>query len=146
MVRKMDDLLEEKYRDNLGHIKDLVKDSNYRACRTRSSTMTMVSIFLDYMDGVFISEFFEWLFDNLSDVERNYDIEKDDKANINKIIINFIDLLIESIPIGDTNKIKIVDAMRDTRYEATKLQIKYSDQKPKMRRPPFIEELIGEGP
>jgi len=117
-----------KYKDYLDVYKKLLKllrekakSSDYSSCFEIANHMTEICVFdFEWKEGVFISEFFEYLYSNLRELAAEYEIEKDVAENISKIVTEIIDEIMKTLP--KINIEKIYPLMVDARYIVTRSQ------------------------
>jgi hypothetical protein len=116
----------KKYKEYLGEISKYLKECNFRACNRLAVDLIRLSYYFDFSDGIFFAEYMENIFDNLRELNRDYELDKED---INEIIDKnaiFLNTLKESISQLSKNINKIYELMRDARVSVTNLQFKYS--------------------
>ncbi len=116
----------EGFLENISKIQLQFDESNFIGCRRLSSELIAASNFFDFVDGVLIAEILESIFDNLNELNDRYEIEKEDLAELNKLITNIIKMINNSnLNFNDKNKIKIYDLLKDFRVKATRMQVNY---------------------
>ena len=134
----MSEELIKKYKEYLDEISKYLKQGNFRTCNRLTIDLVRLSYFFNFSDGIFFAECMETIFDNLEDLDVNYELDKKDHDEvINKNII-FLNTLKESIPQLSKNINKLCELIRDARVSVTNLQFKYTrTQIPKRKFPPI---------
>ncbi|CAD6494190.1 MAG: hypothetical protein CHKLHMKO_00652 [Candidatus Argoarchaeum ethanivorans] len=129
----------EKYKEILTEMAVQTKEFNIKSCSTISIDLTRMSVYFNFSEGVFISEFLEYLFDNLNHVVEKFEVEEKFKETAINEISELIEQLKEFITKRDeTKKIKMYNKMRDVRYLITKTQLDYYRLKKPKKTAHFI--------
>lgn len=131
----------EIYQKILGKIIKAAENSDFVLCTNLSGEMIRIADYVDFIDGIFLGEFFESLFANINSINADYIIEEAVINNLKNDIINLISILRESLPLDDNKKINIYDLISNIRAKITRLQLESyrGEKKRKIRR-----NIIGE--
>lgn len=111
------------YTKNLEKITKAVNDSNFSLCTQLSSEMIRISDYVDFPDGVFISEYLESLFGNINFIDENFIIEEAIMNDLKKDINDLISILRASFPLDDKKKVNLYDLITKIRMKTTRLQL-----------------------
>ena len=111
------------YTKNLEKITKAVNDSNFSLCTHLSSEMIRISDYVDFPDGVFISEYLESLFGNINFIDENFIIEEAIMNDLKKDINDLISILRASFPLDDKKKVNLYDLITKIRMKTTRLQL-----------------------
>lgn len=121
MKRQVDII--EIYQKILGKILKATENSDFGLCTTLSSEMIRISDYVDFIDGIFVGEFLESLFANITSTNAEFIIEETVINNLKNEIINLISILRDSFPINNTKKIEIYDLITNIRAKITRVQL-----------------------
>lgn len=133
----------EIYQKILGKIIKAAENSDFALCTNFSSEMIRLSDYVDFMDGIFLGEFFESIFSNINLINNDFVIEEAVINNLKSDIINLISILRESIPLDDNKKIDIYNLMNDIRAKATRLQLEsFRGERKRKIRSKTLEESM----
>jgi hypothetical protein len=118
--------LQDIIKNNTSKLIELIKKQNYFGCNVVSKDLTVTFLITRTKEGVFISEFLEYLFDNISE-------ESEDEKMNEKMKNDIIDFLkkIEKINIFDRKELeKLIPDMIEIRYKVTSYQKEIWEKKP----------------
>lgn len=111
------------YHKNLEKITKAVNDSNFSLCINLSNEMIRISDYLDFPDGVFISEYLESLFANINFIDDKFIIEEEIMNDLKKDINDLISILRISFPLDNNKKINLYNLITKIRVKTTRLQL-----------------------
>jgi hypothetical protein len=128
----------EAYKSKIPTLRALLAESNFSACSNFGSDLLRAADLVKYEEGVFVGEFFETLFNNLSALNYSYDLKKDDIEKIQKAVNPVFDFLENNMPITDKDKkAEFYSLLVNARYVVTESQLIYFREKKAKSRPPF---------
>lgn len=117
----MKDIL-QIFDESLMTIHKLIVDKNYEGSSGISTDLITVSVMSDFRDGVMIGEVFEGVFDQISPLFQEFEIDAEARTSITKQIADQVTLVGKSYK--DENKERLYDALRNLRSIATQFQFK----------------------
>ena len=113
----------ENFRAGLIRIRLYTSEYNYHGCGMIARDLTTTSLFMNDMDSLFISEYFEWIFKNLEDLNMRFKLNDEKYKEVNTAIEQLIDYLSKEIPIKTRTRIYLMyQLMKICRFETTRLQ------------------------
>lgn len=111
------------YQKSLGKMIKATEILDFALCINLSSEMIRISDYVDFIDGIYVGEFLESLFANISSTNDEFIIEEAVINDLKNEIINLISILRDSFPLDNTKKIKIYDLITNIRAKTTRLQL-----------------------
>jgi hypothetical protein len=116
----------DAYKDSFEEITQMVEQGNYKGSFVASTYLTLVSITLDYTDGILISEVLEGVFSQVGPAAEESEPER--VKILNEQLTAQMRLLTDSYRAEDKNA--LYQALRDLRSIATKFQIQHAKHEP----------------
>lgn len=117
----MDIKLEDILNDNINEIIKLLDKFNFSGCGAIASSLTNTFLVIKNPRGVFLSEFLEWLFDNLERADEH--TQSEGAKRIKSEVVTFFIQLKELSIFDEKNDEKLMKKLIDIRYKVTKYQL-----------------------
>lgn len=136
------------YQNKFEKLINAVGDSKFALCGNLSSDMIRASDYIDFKDGVFISEFFESLFGNIHAANQKCVVDEQIMNDLKEDLINLISSFKDSFPPNDSEIINVYNLMVNVRAMTTKIQVESSNgtyetkKKSQVKNLPGLSEMI----
>ena len=113
--------LEDILNDNINEMIKLLNNFNFSGCGSIANSLTKTFLVIKNQRGVLISEFLEWLFDNLEGADEQS--QNEDAKKIKKVVVSFFDQLKKFSIFDEKNDKEIMKILTDVRYKVTEYQL-----------------------